>query len=83
MKSWDELTICDDYMCKLITSCKQMLERILHIEIADLLYIETEKSMTTRYHVQVSKRTPFNFFFLVTIYDVPIFVHQFIIHTHT
>lgn len=53
MKSWEELTIRDDYMFKLIMSrkriCKQMLERILHIEIADLSYLETEKSMSTRY----------------------------------
>ena len=53
IKSWEELTIRDDYMFKLIMSrkriCKQMLERILHIEIADLSYIETEKSMTVRY----------------------------------
>ena len=53
MKPWEELTIRDDYMFKIIMSrkriCKQMLERILHIEIADLSYIETEKSMTARY----------------------------------
>lgn len=53
MKSWEDLTIRDDYMFKLIMGrkriCKQMLERILHIEIADLSYIETEKSMTMRY----------------------------------
>jgi|GEM_PF-6192873 len=37
MKDWKDLTISDDYMFKLIMSrkriCKQMLERILRIEI--------------------------------------------------
>ena len=39
MKDWKDLTISDDYMFKLIIKrkriCKQMLERILHIEIED------------------------------------------------
>ena len=47
IKPWEELTISDDYMFKLIMSrkriCKQMLERILHIEIKSLSYVETEK----------------------------------------
>lgn len=54
IKPWEELTIRDDYMFKLIMSrkriCKQMLERLLHIEIADLSYLETEKTVTARYH---------------------------------
>lgn len=54
IKPWEELTIRDDYMFKLIMSrkriCKQMLERLLHIEIADLSYLETEKSVTAHYH---------------------------------
>lgn len=29
MKSWDALTICDDYMCKLITSCKRICKQML------------------------------------------------------
>ena len=47
MKDWKDLTISDDYMFKLIIKrkriCKQMLERILHIEIEDLSYVGTEK----------------------------------------
>ena len=54
IKPWEELTISDDYMFKLIMSrkriCKQMLERILHIEIEDIDYLETEKTVTARYH---------------------------------
>ena len=44
MKSWEELTICDDYMFKLIMSrkriCRKVLERILHVEISDIHYLE-------------------------------------------
>ena len=54
MKDWKDLTISDDYMFKLIMSrkriCKQMLERILRIEIKDIHYLETEKSIATHYH---------------------------------
>ena len=54
IKPWEELTIRDDYMFKLIMSrkriCKQMLERILHIEIEDIDYLETEKTLAARYH---------------------------------
>ena len=54
IKPWEELTIQDDYMFKLIMSrkriCKQMLERILHIEIEDIDYLETEKTLAARYH---------------------------------
>lgn len=53
IKPWEELTIRDDYMFKLIMSrkhiCKNMLEQILQIEIADLKYLETEKSITGGY----------------------------------
>ena len=53
MKSWEELTICDDYMFKLIMSrkriCKKVLERILHVEISDIHYLEAEKPMKPSY----------------------------------
>ena len=53
MKSWEELTICDDYMFKLIMSrkriCRKVLERILHIEISDIHYLEAEKPMKPSY----------------------------------
>ena len=48
IKDWQDLTIQDDYMFKLIMSrkriCKKMLEKILRISIDDLVYIEDEKS---------------------------------------
>ena len=53
IKPWEELTISDDYMFKLIIKrkriCKQMLERILHIEIEDLSYVGTEKVLIPVY----------------------------------
>ena len=53
IKDWQDLTIQDDYMFKLIMSrkrvCKKMLEKILRISIDDLVYIEDEKSMKASY----------------------------------
>ena len=53
IKPWEELTLQDDYMFKLIMGrkriCKKMLERILNIKIRDIRYIEKEKSMQARY----------------------------------
>ena len=53
IKPWEELSIRDDYMFKLIMSrkriCKKVLERILHIEISDIHYLEAEKPMKSRY----------------------------------
>ncbi len=53
IKPWEELTIRDDYMFKLVMRrkhiCKAMLERILHIEIRDLTYIDEEKSVKAGY----------------------------------
>lgn len=73
IKPWEELTIRDDYMFKLIMSrkriCKQMLERILHIEIESLSYVETEKSIIPAYqnkgvrldvYVKDNKETVYN-----------------------
>ena len=53
IKDWQDLTIQNDYMFKLIMSrkriCKKMLEKILRISIDDLVYIEDEKSMKASY----------------------------------
>jgi len=53
IKPWDELTIQDDYMFKLIMGvkriCLSLLQSILHVEIADIHYLETEKSVDARY----------------------------------
>ena len=53
IKPWEELTIRDDYMFKLIMSrkpiCKSMLECTLGMKIRDIIYLEAEKTMTARY----------------------------------
>ncbi len=53
IKPWEELTIQDDYMFKLIMGiksiCLNLLQGILHLEIKDIHYLETEKSMDARY----------------------------------
>jgi len=53
IKPWEDLTIQDDYMFKLIMSyphiCKRMIEKILQIPIKDIKYIDEEKSIKARY----------------------------------
>lgn len=50
---WEELTIRDDYMFKLVMRrkriCKAMLEKILNIEINDIEYVEEEKTIQPDY----------------------------------
>lgn len=54
IKPWEELTIQDDYMFKLIMRrkriCKKMLEKILQIEIRDIKYLENEKTIEASYN---------------------------------
>jgi len=53
IKPWEDLTIQDDYMFKLVMSyphiCKKMIEKILRIPIREIRYIEEEKSIQARY----------------------------------
>ena len=53
IKPWEELTIRDDYMFKLVMRrkhiCKKMLELILQINIRDIRYIEEEKNLKFQY----------------------------------
>ena len=53
IKPWEELTIRDDYMFKLVMKsrriCKKMLEGTLRIRIAKIRYLETEKSIAAPY----------------------------------
>lgn len=52
-KAWEDLTIADDYMFKLVMShkriCKHLLEKLLGITIRDLKEPETEKAMKHGY----------------------------------
>ena len=53
IKPWEELTISDDYMFKLVMSrkriCKKMIEKILRIPVRDIRYIEKEKAIKAGY----------------------------------
>ncbi len=53
IKPWEELTIQDDYMFKLIMRrkhiCRRMLEKILRVSIRDIRYHEEEKAMKFGY----------------------------------
>lgn len=53
IKPWEELTIRDDYMFKLVMNCrricKKMLEGTLRIKIKKIRYLETEKTIAAPY----------------------------------
>ena len=53
IKPWEELTIRDDYMFKLVMRskriCKTMIEKLLRIKLTDIRYIEEEKTVKPRY----------------------------------
>ena len=53
LKAWEDLTIADDYMFKLVMShkhiCKHLLEMILGIKINKIMEPATEKAMKTGY----------------------------------
>ena len=53
IKPWEDLTIQDDYMFKLIMRreriCKRMLEKILKIKIHHIKYLEEEKTINASY----------------------------------
>ena len=53
IKPWEELTIADDYMFKLVMRhphiCKRLIEKILKIRIKHLTYLEDEKTLKARY----------------------------------
>ena len=53
IKPWEELTIADDYMFKLVMRhphiCKRLIEKILKIKVKHLTYLENEKTLKFRY----------------------------------
>lgn len=73
IKPWEDLTIRDDYMFKLVMNCrricKKILEGTLRIKIREIHYLETEKSIVAHYrskgirldvYVQDEKDTVYN-----------------------
>ena len=53
IKPWEELTIQDDYMFKLVMRskriCKTMIEKILQIKLSDIRYIDEERTVKPKY----------------------------------
>ena len=53
IKPWEELTIQDDYMFKLVMRrkhiCKTMIEKLLNIRLTDIRYIDEEKTVKPSY----------------------------------
>ena len=53
IKPWEELTIRDDYMFKLVMRkkriCKTMIEKLLRIHVGDIRYIDEEKTVKPKY----------------------------------
>ena len=53
IKPWEELTIQDDYMFKLVMRCKHicktMIEKILRVKLSDIRYIDEEKTVKPKY----------------------------------
>lgn len=53
IKPWEELTIADDYMFKLVMRhphiCKRLIEKILKIKIKHITYLDDEKTLKFRY----------------------------------
>ncbi len=53
IKPWEELTIRDDYIFKRVMQqkriCKKMLQRILHIKIRKIVYLDKEKAFKDTY----------------------------------
>ena len=49
IKEWEELTICDNFLFQKVMQnkhlCKNLLQRLLKINIADIFYPETEKTI--------------------------------------
>ena len=53
IKPWEDLTIQDDYMFKLVMRskriCKTMIEKILQIKLSDIRYIDEERTVKPKY----------------------------------
>ena len=56
IKTWEELTITDDFMfCKVMSDpalCKELLEILLHIEIERLEFQEPQKKFQTHTRIK-------------------------------
>ena len=53
IKTWEELTICDNFPLQKVMKnqkiCKQLIEKILHIDITQITFPETENQIDVNY----------------------------------
>ena len=80
IKPWQDLTICDDYMFKLIMRrkhiCKRMLEKILQVPIRDITYPEEEKNVKMQYDSKGIRHDVFVADDENTVYDIEMQVRK-------
>ncbi|MBP3723359.1 MAG: Rpn family recombination-promoting nuclease/putative transposase [Selenomonadaceae bacterium] len=81
MKAWEDLTIADDYMFKLVMShkriCKRLLETLLSIKIRDLKEPETEKAMKYGYEGKGIRLDVYVEDDLNTVYDIEMQIRHY------
>lgn len=80
-KAWEDLTIADDYMFKLVMShkriCKHLLEMLLGVKIRDLKEPETEKAMKHGYESKGIRMDVFVEDEANTVYDIEMQVRHY------
>ena len=81
LKPWEELTIADDYMFKLVMShkriCKHLLELILGIKIRKLVEPSTEKAMKIGYESKGIRLDVYVEDDANTVYDIEMQVRRY------
>lgn len=81
IKAWEDLTIADDYMFKLVMKhkhiCKHLLEIILGVKIREIMDPETEKAMKTGFESRGIRLDVYVEDDANTVYDVEMQVRQY------
>ena len=81
LKAWEDLTIADDYMFKLVMKhkhiCKHLLEIILRVKIREIKEPETEKAMKNGFESRGIRLDVFVEDDENTVYDVEMQVRQY------
>ena len=81
IKAWEDLTIADDYMFKLVMKhqhiCKHLLEIILGVKIREIREPETEKAMKTGFESRGIRLDVYVEDNENTVYDVEMQVRQY------
>ena len=81
IKAWEDLTIADDYMFKLVMKhkhiCKHLLEIILRVKIRDIKEPETEKALKNSFEGRGIRLDVYVEDDANTVYDVEMQVRQY------